>query len=185
MRAMLATLFLSQGVPMLLGGDEFGRSQRGNNNAYCQDNELTWFDWENIDDDTLAITKTLINLRKTHPVFRRRRFFDGHPGEGEDLADIGWFDPDGTPMTQADWELPTRRSLGVFLNGKAMVARGKKGEEISDDSFFVLMNAQAVPRNSQCQSRWMTCCGPSSLTPHNQKRRIGRLLVASRHKRGR
>jgi len=97
-RAMMATLLLSFGVPMLLGGDEMGRSQQGNNNAYCQDNEITWFDWANQDSDLLGFTKQLVALRQSHPVFRRRRFL-----AGAEAAEIGWFTPSGTAMTGSDW----------------------------------------------------------------------------------
>ncbi len=145
-RAMLATLFLSQGVPMLLGGDEIGRTQHGNNNAYCQDNELTWLDWERADTDLLEFTRAMIELRMSHPVFRRRRFFDGEPtDEGQDLADIGWFDPSGSAMTHDDWVQPLNRAIMVFLNGDGLTSASMRGEPIVDDSFLILLNANAVP----------------------------------------
>ncbi len=145
-RAMLATLFLSQGVPMLLGGDEIGRTQHGNNNAYCQDNELTWLDWERADTDLLEFTRSMIELRMSHPVFRRRRFFDGEPtDEGQDLADIGWFDPSGSAMTHDDWVQPLNRAIMVFLNGDGLTSASMRGEPIVDDSFLILLNANAVP----------------------------------------
>ncbi|NNF54738.1 MAG: glycogen debranching protein GlgX [Acidimicrobiales bacterium] len=145
-RAMLATLFLSQGVPMLLGGDEIGRTQRGNNNAYCQDNELTWLDWENADTDLLEFTRAVIKLRTDHPVFRRRRFFDGKPTEdGQELADLAWMEPSGRPMRHRDWVQPLNRAIMVFLNGEGLVTETQRGEPIVDDSFLILMNANSVP----------------------------------------
>ena len=101
MRNFLATLFLSQGVPMLCGGDEIGRTQQGNNNAYCQDNEISWYDWEHADQQLLGFTRDLIRLRSEHPVFRRRRWFQGRPIRGSDVSDIGWFTPGGTEMSDA------------------------------------------------------------------------------------
>ena len=119
-RSMLATMLLSQGVPMLSGGDEIGRTQRGNNNAYCQDNEISWHDWDAVDEDLLAFTQRLVALRKAHPVFRRRRFFEGAPAMGSTLDDIGWFRPDGDPMHPDDWHVGHARALSLFLNGNAL-----------------------------------------------------------------
>jgi isoamylase len=141
MRNFLATLMLSQGVPMLLGGDEMGRTQGGNNNAYCQDNEVSWFDWDAQDGALVAFTQRLIRLRKTHPVFRRRHFFQGQPLHGEGVSDIDWFRSDGTEMTDADWREGYAKTLGVFLNGDAIPDLGARGERITDDSFLVLFNA--------------------------------------------
>ena len=143
-RNFLATLLLSQGVPMLCGGDEIGRSQRGNNNAYGQDNELSWFDWEHLDEELLAFTRDLVRFRHRHPVFRRRRFFQGRPIRGQ-LSDIGWFRPDGEQMTDDDWTVGYAKSLGVFLNGDAIPDPGPRGEHVVDDSFFLLLNAYAEP----------------------------------------
>ncbi|MEE9414911.1 MAG: glycogen debranching protein GlgX [Acidimicrobiales bacterium] len=140
-RSILATLFLSQGVPMLLGGDEFGRSQGGNNNAYCQDNEISWFDWENQDDELLAFTKRLIRFRRNRPMFRRRHWFEGSPRHGSDLTDVGWFAPSGEAMSIDDWQTGHARSMSVFLNGEGLVATGPRGERIVDDSFLVMFNA--------------------------------------------
>jgi len=140
-RNLLATLLLSQGVPMLLGGDEMGRTQGGNNNAYCQDNEISWFDWEHVDDDLLRFTRALIALRREHPVLRRRRWFQGRPIRG--TVDIGWFRPDGTPMDDDDWDAGFARSIGVFLNGEAIAGRDPYGQRIVDDSFFVILNGDA------------------------------------------
>ncbi|WP_334144176.1 glycogen debranching protein GlgX [Rhabdothermincola sp.] len=140
-RNLLATLMLSQGVPMLLGGDEIGRTQQGNNNAYAQDNDLSWYDWEHADDAFLHFTRALIRLRSEHPVFRRPRFFQGRAIQGDDVDDIGWFTPEGTAMTEADWSAGFARALAVFLNGDAIPARSPRGEPVRDDSFYVLFNA--------------------------------------------
>jgi len=144
-RNLMATLMLSQGVPMLLGGDEFGRTQHGNNNAYCQDNETSWYDWANVDEEVLAWTRALIGLRKDHPVFRRRRFFQGRPlrasGSAEHLPDIAWFRPDGHQMGDADWNVGYAKSLGVFLNGSAIPDPDEHGRRVLDDSFFLVLNA--------------------------------------------
>jgi len=139
-RNFLATLFLSQGVPMLLAGDERNRTQRGNNNAYCQDNELSWLDWgaDERGERLLAFTRRLIGLRRRHPVFRRTSFLAGR-GEGR-LPDVAWFRPDGRRMTRRDWaEGPPQ--LAVFLNGAELGERGARGERVLDDSFLVLLNA--------------------------------------------
>jgi glycogen operon protein len=140
-RNFLATLFLSQGVPMLLGGDEFGRSQRGNNNAWCQDNELSWFRWTEADEELTEFTRRLIALRQAHPVFRRSRFLSGHEIKGSGLPDVWWFRPDGRRMTQKDWQRPDAHTLGVFLNGAEITERTPHGDEIDDDSFLLLFNA--------------------------------------------
>ena len=120
-RAMLTTLFLSQGVPMLLAGDEFARTQLGNNNAYCQDNEMSWLDWSVVDQELTAFVARLSDLRHRHPVFRRRRFFEGKPvrGTGDDHEpDIAWYTPSGTRMSDNDWRVGYARTLAVFLNGE-------------------------------------------------------------------
>ncbi|MCD9623515.1 glycogen debranching protein GlgX [Rhabdothermincola salaria] len=140
-RNMLTTLLLSQGVPMLLGGDEIGRTQHGNNNAYCQDDELSWYDWSAVDEDLLEFTSRLINLRHTHRVFRRRKFFQGQPIMDEHIDDIGWFTPAGTPMSTSDWQTGTNLCVGVFLNGEALPGRGPRGERLTDASFFAVFNA--------------------------------------------
>jgi glycogen operon protein len=137
-RNFLATLFLSQGVPMLLGGDEFGRSQDGNNNAWCQDNELSWFDWGSADADLFAFTQRLIQLRLAHPVFRRTKFLEG---TGKVLPDVWWMRPDGRRMTRRDWDNTESRAIGVFLNGEELRDETPHGEEVRDDSFLLLINA--------------------------------------------
>jgi len=135
-RAMLATLLLSFGVPMLLGGDERGRTQRGNNNAYCQDNDITWFDWSRGDGDLLAFTQRLIAFRKQHPVFRRRRFL-----AGKEAAELGWYTPAGAPMTEADWADPSALSLAIYLDGADDPDLAEDGTPLLDDDFLVLFNA--------------------------------------------
>ena len=156
-RAMLTTLLLSQGVPMLLGGDELGRTQRGNNNAYCQDNGISWYDWANADLGLFRFTRDLIAFRRHHAVFRRRRFFEGRPVLAGGLDDIGWFRLDGTPMTDEDWRTGFARSLAVFLNGHGIPTPGPRGERVLDDSFLVLCNAHHEP---------ITCCVPHGLRGH-------------------
>ncbi|MGI8692456.1 MAG: glycogen debranching protein GlgX [Geodermatophilaceae bacterium] len=143
-RNFLATLFLSQGVPMLVYGDELGRTQQGNNNGYCQDNELTWIDWSAVDEDLVDFTAKLVELRRTHPTFRRRRFFDGRPvrrGEGEPRPDIAWLTPSGEVMTQEDWGSGFGKSVAVFLNGLGIGGTDTRGERITDDSFLLCFNA--------------------------------------------
>ena len=139
-RNFLATLLMSEGVPMILYGDELGRTQQGNNNAYAQDNDISWVDWGVADSNLLAFTRTVSQLRAEHPVFRRRRFFDGL-GRGEELGDVAWLKPDGTDMTKRDWAAGFAKSLTVFLNGEAIREPGRQGERIVDDSFLVLFNA--------------------------------------------
>jgi isoamylase len=142
-RNFLVTLALSQGVPMFLGGDELGRTQHGNNNPYCQDNEISWFDWGLADENLtlLRFTRRLMAFRQQHPVFRRRKWFVGRSVYATGLADIGWFRPDGSEMTQAQWHDGLAKSLAVFLNGDAIPDPCPHGERIVDDSFLVLFNA--------------------------------------------
>jgi glycogen operon protein len=148
-RNFIVTLCLSQGVPMLCGGDEIGRTQLGNNNAYCQDNELTWFDW-NLDRrrrDLLAFTRTAIRLRQRHPVFRRRQFLYGRRIHGSEVKDLSWFRPDGREMTPEDWANPLTRGFGLRLAGDAIEEPDEQGERIVDAAFLVLLNAhhETVP----------------------------------------
>ena len=140
-RNLLAALFLAQGVPMLVMGDEMGRTQKGNNNAYCQDNEISWVNWSAIDRPLLDFVRWLIRFRRDHAVFRRRRWFQGRPIRG--AVDIGWFKPDGKPMTDQDWNSRHARSLGVFLNGKAIPGHDEHGRTITDDSFLLLFNGHS------------------------------------------
>ncbi|HEY0484137.1 MAG TPA: glycogen debranching protein GlgX [Kofleriaceae bacterium] len=148
-RNFLATMFLSQGVPMLLGGDEISRTQRGNNNAYCQDNEVSWFDWANADRDLLEFTRRLAELRRRHPVFRRRGWFQGRPirrGGRAALPDIGWFSPDGSEMTDEHWDSELSRSLQVFLYGQGIAATDERGEPVVDETFLIVFHAAPEPR---------------------------------------
>ncbi len=141
-RNFLTTLFLSQGVPMLLHGDELGRTQQGNNNVYAQDNELSWIDWERAKDfEVLSdFTARLAKIRHDHPVFRRRRHFQGRPVKGSPLEDIGWYTPSGEEMSDEDWETGYARSVSVFLNGEAIREPDSRGERVRDDQFWLLLN---------------------------------------------
>src|SRR5438309_896843 len=143
-RNFLTTLFISQGVPMLLGGDEFGRTQNGNNNAYCQDNEVSWFNWEKRDEKQNALfefTRRLIQLRHQHPVFRRPKFFQGRRIRGSEIKDVMWFNPGGNEMSEEDWSLPFARCLGMMLSGDTIDVLIFQGEPIRDDTFLFLINA--------------------------------------------
>src|SRR4051794_17962487 len=143
-RNFLATLLLSQGVPMLLGGDEFSRSQGGNNNAWCQDSEISWFHWEHWTEgqiEQIDFARRVMAVRREHPVFRRERFLEGKDLTGSGLPDVWWFRPDGRKMTQRDWNRGDAHTLGVFLNGEAILDHTPHGERIVDDSFLLLFNA--------------------------------------------
>jgi glycogen operon protein len=142
-RNFLATLLLSQGVPMLLAGDELGRTQGGNNNAYCQDNETSWVDWS-LDapkQRLLEIVRLLIGLRRAHPAFRRRDFFSGRPIRGGGVKDILWLKSDGLEMTTEEWEREHARCLGVYLAGAGLTERDRRGQQLRDDDFLMLFNA--------------------------------------------
>ncbi len=142
-RNFIATLLLSQGVPMLLAGDEIGRTQGGNNNAYCQDNEISWVDWtpEHMDRDTFGFVRQLIALHKEHPVFRRRKFFQGRKIKGAEIKDIVWLRPDGGEMTDEEWNQDFARCLGVALSGAAIDEVNERGQRVQDENFLLLMNA--------------------------------------------
>ena len=146
-RNLLATLLLSQGVPMLAHGDELGRTQCGNNNAYCQDNAVSWIDWDAAGDNQqlTAFTAQLLALRAAHPVFRRRRFFQGRPIRGSSTDDIAWLRPDGKHMTDHDWADSSTKALAVFLNGQGIPDHDEFGERVVDDSFLLLINAYHRP----------------------------------------
>jgi glycogen operon protein len=151
-RNFLVTLFLSQGIPMLLAGDEIGRTQAGNNNAYCQDNEISWVDWSRAagERDLLAFTQKLARLRRRHAVFRRRRFFTGaYPGAGDGTGagtlDIAWLTPSGDEMTESDWRASYAKSVAVFLNGSAITEPDPRGDPVTDKKFLLLFNAGADP----------------------------------------
>ena len=143
-RNFITTLFLSQGVPMLLHGDEMGRTQNGNNNTYAQDSELSWVDWANIDESLMAFTSMVATLRANHPVFRRKRFFTGRHvrrAEGEPLRDVEWMSTDASAMTDDDWDVDYVKSIGMFLNGDGIRARDARGQNISDANFLLYFNA--------------------------------------------
>jgi len=142
-RNFLTTLLLSQGIPMLLAGDEFGRTQRGNNNAYCQDNEISWLDWRDRDTALAEFAANLVRLRTSHPVFRRRRFFRGQDIRGgrHQLGDIAWFTPAGEEMTDDDWDAGFAKGVVVFLNGDAISEPDQRGERVRDEAFLLLFNA--------------------------------------------
>ncbi|HEV3467987.1 MAG TPA: hypothetical protein VG148_01590, partial [Pyrinomonadaceae bacterium] len=143
MRNFLATLLLSQGVPMIVAGDEFARTQGGNNNAWCQDNETSWVDWNLAEEnrELLEFTRELIRIFRRHPVLRRRKFFQGRPVRGAEIKDISWFRPDGEEMTEGDWRDPHARSLAVRLAGDAMDEVDERGRRITDDTLLILLNA--------------------------------------------
>jgi len=140
-RNFLITLLLSEGVPMLLAGDEIGHGKQGNNNTYCQDNELSWLDWEHVDRPLLELTRGLVRFRREHPAFRRPRWFHGRSVRGTGLTDIGWFRPNGEPMSDDDWGAGSPKGLGVFLNGDGIDGRDRWGRRIVDDSFYLVFNA--------------------------------------------
>jgi isoamylase len=147
-RNFITTTLLSQGVPMLCHGDELGRTQGGNNNGYCQDNEITWINWDEVDTDLLAFTQSVSALRAAHPVFRRRRFFDGLPVRirgSERLPDISWFAPDGSEMSDEDWDSGFGKSVSVYLNGNGIPDLDQRGQRVTDDSFVLCFNAHHEP----------------------------------------
>ncbi|ABK67228.1 MULTISPECIES: glycogen debranching protein GlgX [Mycobacterium avium complex (MAC)] len=148
MRNFWATLMVSQGTPMIAHGDEFGRTQNGNNNVYCQDSELSWMDWSLVDknSDLLAFARRATTLRTKHPVFRRRRFFEGEPiRSGDEVRDIAWLTPGGREMTHEDWGQSFHKCVAVFLNGDAITAPNARGERVVDDSFLLCFNAGEQP----------------------------------------
>ena len=195
-RNLLATLLLSQGVPMLLGGDEIGRTQQGNNNAYCQDNELSWFDWrlESGAKRFLAFTRRLIRLRREHPVFRRRTFFK-KPGTADDAPrSVTWLGPDAGEMIEADWNTCTLRTLGVLLDGGALGEVDEQGRRRVDDTFLLLLNAASgtitfrLPGGGEA---WLveldttepeTGSGESRSVPHDEYPLAGRSLAVLRRR---
>jgi isoamylase len=140
-RNLLASLVVSQGCPMIVAGDEIGRSQRGNNNAYCQDNELSWLDWEAVDESLLSFTRRLIALRAEQPVLRRQRFFAGQVGRGQRRKDVVWLDDDGDEMTEAQWDDESRRSLAMLLNGDEIPDHTQDGRQIRGDTLLVILHS--------------------------------------------
>jgi isoamylase len=175
---------------MLLGGDEFGRTQHGNNNAWCQDNEISWFDWESADPDLIEFVKRLIRLRQEHPVFRREAFLTGREVRGSGLPDVWWFRPDGRRMTQKDWQREDAHTLGVFLNGEEIPNKTPDGRDIVDDSFLLLFNAYGEPitftlPTRRFGARWQveiaTDGAPSGVLPARAEVTVdGRALVLLR-----
>jgi glycogen operon protein len=192
MRNFLATMFLSHGTPMLLGGDEFGRTQGGNNNAWCQDNEISWYDWElgPEQEELLDFTRRLIKLRKEHPVFNRAAFLAGEEIEGSGLPDAWWFRSDGNKMTSGDWR-SGHPVFGLFLNGEEIPYRDPRGERILDDSFLLLINANhedatftlPVRRYGQCWELLIDTADPDATGRHDARAEvnvIARSLVVLR-----
>jgi isoamylase len=172
-RNFITTLMLSQGVPMLLHGDELGRSQRGNNNGYCQDSELTWIDWADIDEGLLEFTKLVTKLRTDHPTFRRRRFFHGRPvrrEEGDPVQDVAWLTPGGDLMTDEDWDVGFAKSLAMYLNGHGIRSTDERGEDIVDDCFYLAFNAHHEPMDfvmpaSEYAEGWTVVVDTAELGP--------------------
>ncbi len=166
-RNFLVTLFLSQGVPMLLAGDELGRTQQGNNNAYCQDNELSWVNWVDADRELIEFSSRLIHFRRAHPNFRRRLWFRGQPIRGQGVEDISWFLPDGNEMPEENWNHDYAKSLGVFLNGLGIRTTGPQGERTIDDSFYLIFNSHYESLNYTLPSekygnKWILCINTES-----------------------
>jgi len=186
LRNFLTTLLLSQGVPMIRGGDEAGQSQRGNNNAYCQDNELSWYDWDGADQALIGFTRELVRLRSEHPVFCRRRWFQGRPIRGNDVSDIGWFTPGGTEMSEQDWQAGFAKSLGVFLNGNAAPTVDERGRRVVDDSFYLMFNAHSdavefvLPERAWGE-HWTVTLDTNELPDHVDVSMPGRQLAAQEH----
>jgi glycogen operon protein len=185
-RNFLATLMLSQGVPMISHGDELGRTQGGNNNGFCQDNEITWVDWSTVDSELMAFAHELAELRAAHPVFRRRRFFHGLPVRrrgSKGQPDIAWFTPDGHEMTEEDWDSGFGRSVAVYLNGQGITERDSRGERVVDDSFVLCFNAHdeaidfTVPGDGYSAS-WQTVVDTdSALMPEGKPVEAGSIVT--------
>jgi glycogen operon protein len=160
-RNFLVSLMLSQGIPMLLAGDESGRTQQGNNNAYCQDNAVSWIDWAHADQPLQEFTQRLIAFRHAHPAFRRRRWFLGLAIHGADCKDIAWFTPEGAQMSEEHWGEEFSKSLGIFINGNTIPNPNALGEPVTDDSFYLIFNAHfeavdfTLPEKRWGQ-RWLT-----------------------------
>ncbi|MGW5306399.1 glycogen debranching protein GlgX [Streptomyces griseoluteus] len=191
-RNLLATLLLSQGIPMLGHGDELGRTQRGNNNAYCQDNEISWIDWDLTDEQRALVdfTRRLIGLRAEHPVLRRRRFFRGETEtrKKQPLPDLIWLRPDAREMTDQDWRRGDAHSVGVFLNGDAIAERDAYGGRVVDDSFLLLLNGFWEPVDFRLPAasygeRWTTLidtADPEGVPDERERKAATRLRVESR-----
>jgi isoamylase len=174
---------------MLLGGDEIDRTQRGNNNAWCQDNEISWYGWDTdgVADELHEFTRRLIRLRREHCTFRRETFLRGHEVEGADLPDVWWFRTDGHRMTSRDWD-EGEPVLGMFLNGQAIPALGPHGERVEDDSFLLLFNAHGEDRQFRLPRRIMAerwelelCTADPGARPGSAGYDAGELLTVSSH----
>ena len=182
-RNLLATLMLSQGVPMLLGGDEIGRTQHGNNNGYCQDNEISWYDWQNADPDLLQFTQAPDPPASPSSGFCQRRWFHGRPIRGEHVSDIGWFTPGGVEMSEQDWHNGFAKSLGVFLNGRAIPTPNERGEPVVDDSFYIMFNSHhealafTLPSREWAE-RWTEVLDTFLVDDEMSEERLGKELVA-------
>jgi glycogen operon protein len=169
---------------MLLGGDEMGRTQNGNNNAYCQDNEVSWYDWEDQDVGLRLFAQQLIEIRHRHPVFRRRRYFQGRPLHGAGVADIAWYRPDGVEMSDDDWQSGQAKSMAVFLNGDAISSPDPRGEPVVDDSFLVVFNAHhevvdfVLPEPGGAQ-RWVQVFDTADVLSAGDTMKPGELLGAT------
>jgi glycogen operon protein len=177
-RNMLAALLTSQGVPMILAGDERGRTQHGNNNAYCQDNEISWVDWTTGDTDLLEFTRQLIRLRRAHPTFQRQHWLVGRSPSGEGgCPDVAWLTSAGAPMSDQDWGDRALKSVMVFLNGCAIAGAGPRGERVVDDSFLLLFNAHDHPvdftvTGSVSDARWRVLFDTRKSRPRASRRRF-------------
>jgi len=176
-RNFFTTLLLSQGVPMLLAGDEFGRTQRGNNNAYCQDSELSWVDWGAMDQALLNWTRFLIRFRKQHPTFRRNGWFQGQPIHGGDVSDIGWFTRYGSEMQEPDWRRGVVGSLGVFLNGRGIRHPDEKGRPVTDQSFYLIFNSHYesmifILPDERWGRRWQVVFDTHQTQPRPSRKRL-------------
>jgi glycogen operon protein len=178
-RNFLATLLLGQGTPMILGGDELGRTQGGNNNAYCQDDLISWYDWSNVDEDLLAFTKKAIALRKAHPALHRRKFFSGRTIRGEDVRDIVWLRFDGAEMSDEDWNNPQTQSMGIFLDGNGLDDIDAEGHPLTDDHLLLLLSASHVDLpfklpNLGAAASGNCCWTPVTTAPRRRSRPVMR-----------
>jgi len=184
-RNFVVTTLLAQGVPMLLAGDEFGRTQRGNNNGYCQDNELSWLDWKHFDRDFHDFVREVLSIRRRHPIFRRTRWPEGEPGPDQSPADIEWFRPDGKPMTTEDWHVPYAKALAIYWYGGRGARLTWDGHWVRDRSFLMLLNASPdvvefqLPAEKETWTQIIDT-GASQPTLERSCRRRRRLAVAGR-----
>jgi glycogen operon protein len=184
-RNLLATLLLSQGIPMLPAGDEFGRTQQGNNNAYCQDNEISWLDWA-LDEprrELLEFVRRLAALRKAHPTFRRQHFFEGRAIHGAGLSDIVWYDPSGAEMSEEQWRAHHARCLGMYFDGSAIAEQDRWGRRVKDDDFLIMLNASAAELQFRLplphpQARWSLVLDTARIPqfPPNEGERLGAVV---------